>query len=105
MEMSTPLIPDTRKEELLRKGETVITYSVGRSMEPRLKSKQLHQLSPANWRDCTPGDIVFCKVNDSYFTHLVLEKSHTGLKIGNNFGYVNGFTTRVFGKVTKIFPL
>lgn len=88
----------------LLKGEKFNTYSDCKRMEPRLGHMQIHQLSPATWKDCMPGDIVFCIVKGNYYTYLVINKNEQdGLLIADNFGMKTGWTKTVFGKVTQIF--
>ena len=91
------------KQKLLQEGKTFETSEKGNSMVPLLKSGQKHVLEPINIEDVEIGDIVFCKVKGSYFTHLVTAKNEIkGVQISNNHGHVNGWTKNVFGKVIKI---
>ena len=92
------------KVRVLQEGQSITTSERGNSMEPKLKSGQLHDLSPVkNWEECEVGDIVFCKVRGNFYTHLVKAKNkEKGLQIGNNHGHVNGWTKQVYGRVTKI---
>jgi hypothetical protein len=91
------------KQKLLEEGKTFETSEKGNSMVPLLKSGQKHVLEPINIEDVEIGDIVFCKVKGSYFTHLVTAKNEIkGVQISNNHGHVNGWTKNVFGKVIKI---
>lgn len=92
------------KIEALERGETIVTSEKGNSMIPLIYSGQKHELSPENdWTKCEVGDIVFCRVHGRLFTHLVKAKNNEqGLQIGNNHGYINGWTKRVYGKVTKV---
>lgn len=91
------------KIDRLANGETFITTEGGNSMTPIIESKQPTKLAPCKWEDCEIGDIVFCKVHGSYFTHLVKGKNDKrGLLIGNNHGKINGWTKNVYGKVIEI---
>lgn len=91
------------KVERLLNGESFITKEKGNSMLPIIKSNQEHELSPATWEDVEVGDIVYCKVRKNYYTHLVKAKDPVqGCQIGNNRGNINGWTKKVYGKVTKI---
>jgi hypothetical protein len=95
---------DRDKMVRLLKGEKFNTYSGHKGMEPRLAARQIHQLSPALWNQCMPGDIVFCLVEGDYYTSLVISKSDiNGLLIADNHGVKIGWTKSVFGKVTQIF--
>ncbi len=91
------------KVEKLQKGETIISKEPGNSMTPILMSKQPVELTPCTWEECEKGDIVYCKVNGYHYTHLVKGKNQKrGLQIGNNHGHINGWTKKVYGKVTEI---
>ena len=80
-----------------------MTSEKGNSMVPLIKSGQEHRLSPERWENCEPGDIVYCKVRGSFYTHLVKAKNQEkGLLICNNKGGINGWTKAVFGKVVEI---
>jgi hypothetical protein len=72
-------------------------------MTPLIKSGQEHKLAPAKWEDVEQGDIVYCKVNGNFYTHLVKSKDiNRGVLIGNNRGRTNGWTRQVYGKVIEI---
>ena len=90
------------KLEKLEKGETFVTSEKGNSMSPIIKSGQDHKLAPAKLVDVKVGDIVFCKVRGSFYTHLVKGKGDRGVLIGNNKGGINGWTKQVYGKVIEI---
>lgn len=91
------------KQRLLEEGKTFETSEKGNSMTPLIKSGQKHILAPVTLENVEAGDIVFCKVKGSYYTHLVTAKNDKkGLQISNNHGYVNGWTKAVFGKVIEI---
>ena len=62
------------KQKLLEEGKTFETSEKGNSMVPLIKSGQKHILEPTKIEDVKVGDIVFCKVKGSYFTHLVTAK-------------------------------
>jgi len=87
------------KQKLLEEGKTFETSEKGNSMLPLIKSGQKHILAPITLEEVEVGDIVFCKVKGSFFTHLVTAK---GVQISNNHGYVNGWTKAVWGKVIEI---
>lgn len=91
------------KIEKLRKGETFVTKEYGNSMTPLIKSGQEHKLSPITLEEVNVGDIIYCKVKKSIFTHLVKAKNEKlGVLIGNNHGKINGWTKHVYGKVIEI---
>lgn len=92
-----------QKLERLLKGETFVTSEKGNSMLPRIASGQHHELTPCKWQDVKIGDVVYCKVKSSFYTHLVHDKcDNRGVLIGNNKGRINGWTKSVYGIVTKI---
>lgn len=98
---------DTRSvADRLASGETFINREPGNSMTPILASRQPVRLAPATWEDVEKGDIVYCKVRGSFYTHLVFAKQNDrGVLIGNNHGHKNGWTKQVFGKVVEILPV
>ena len=59
------------KREALAEGKTIITSEKGNSMTPLIFSGQKHKLAPCTLEEAQVGDIVYCKVNGRYFTHLV----------------------------------
>ena len=91
------------KMERLQRGESFITSEKGNSMIPLIKSGQDHRLAPIDPEDVSIGDIVYCKVKGRYFTHLVhaIDRKK-GWLIGNNHGYMNGWTRSIYGKVTEV---
>lgn len=90
------------KLERLKSGETFITSEKGNSMTPLLMSGQKHKLAPVKLTEVKTGDIVFCKVNGHYYTHLVWSTSpERGVLIGNNKKHANGWTKQVYGKVIE----
>ena len=56
------------------------------------------------WKKFKRGDMVLCKVNGKQYLHLVLQvdSSACRVRIGNNKGGVNGWTSTVYGIVTKV---
>lgn len=91
------------KIEKLAAGETIISKETGNSMLPLIKSKQPVKLAPATWEQIQPGDIVYCKVKGSLYTHLVQAIDPLkGCLISNNKGRINGWTKNVFGKVIEV---
>lgn len=91
--------------EKLLAGETIISKEPGNSMTPLIESRQPVEITPTTWEKVETGDIVYCKVRGSFYTHLVKAKNDKrGVQIGNNHGHINGWTKTVFGKVTKILP-
>lgn len=96
----------TNTAQRLLAGEEVVSREPGNSMTPRLKSRQPVRLAPATWEQVEPGDIVYCRVRGSFYTHLVKAKQpDRGVLIGNNHGRTNGWTKQVFGKVVEILPM
>jgi len=91
-----------RKLEKLQNGETFTTSEKGNSMNPLIKSGQEHVLAPATAEDVAVGDIVYCKVQGAFYTHLVKAKKNGLCLIGNNKGGINGWTKQVYGKVIKV---
>lgn len=91
------------KLEKLQNGETFITKEKGNSMMPLIKSGELHKLAPVTLEDIKVDDIVYCRVKGNWYTHLVKAVDEKkGCLIGNNKGHINGWTTKVFGKVIEV---
>lgn len=94
------------KVEQLTRGETVVSREPGNSMTPILKSCQAVELTPiSKVEKINIGDIVYCKVRGSFYTHKVHAVGDRGYLIGNNHGHMNGWTplSKIYGKVTKIY--
>ena len=73
-------------------------------MTPLIKSGQKHKLEPCKYEDVEMGDIVYCKVAGRYFTHLVTGfDERRGFQISNNHGHINGWTKKIYGKVTEVY--
>lgn len=91
------------KLERLKKGETFVTSEKGNSMFPIIRSGQEHKLAPVKLAEVKVGDIVYCKVKGSFYTHFVKAINETkGCLIGNNRGGVNGWTKQIYGRVIEI---
>lgn len=94
--------------ERLAIGESTQFRPKGNSMVPRIMSGQLVTVEPVPKEAIRPGDVVFCKVNGSYYVHVVqavFEKmGDIRFQIGNMKGRTNGIvgSNSVFGKVTRI---
>lgn len=89
----------------LRAGETVSFREGGNSMTPRIRHRQRCTYAPVNGPgDVKVGDMVFCKVGRSYFTHLVTAAKGDQYQISNNHGHVNGWVglSSIYGKVIRI---
>ena len=89
------------KVDKLLSGETIISKEPENSMTPLIKSKQPVELTPIIWEEAEVVDIVYYKVRGNLYTHLVKSKSDKrGCLIGSNRVRVNGWTKKVYGKVT-----
>lgn len=90
----TPLI------ERLKRGERVTFRPRGHSMKPRILDRQEVTLEP-----CTApavGDVVLCRVGARPYLHLVKATGPRGYQIGNMRGHINGWTTRIYGRVVEV---
>lgn len=92
--------------DTLLSGKTVQFRPKGRSMEPKIKSGQLITVEPISDLDSLQiDDIVFCKVSGAFYVHLIKNKKFSDkhyFLIGNNKHRINGWTTKIFGKVIDI---
>lgn len=96
--------PNTlNKIKRLLAGESFITKEPGNSMLPLYKSNEEYLLTPITWDKCKVGDVVFCKVKGSCFTHKVYSiDPKRGCLIGNYRGHMNGWTKNVYGLAHKL---
>lgn len=85
----------------LQAGKTVRFRPRGNSMMPIIESGQLVTVSP-DTLTVAVGDVVFCKVNGTFYVHLVKAIDGDRFQIGNNRGRINGWTKQVFGKVIAV---
>tara|TARA_Y100000310_G_scaffold233623_1_gene236506 strand:- start:208 stop:507 length:300 start_codon:yes stop_codon:yes gene_type:complete len=88
--------------EDLKDGLDVTFRPRGDSMSPLIRSGDLVTVEPVRPDDIRKGDIVLCSVGRSHFLHLVKAIRGGQFMIGNNKGRINGWTTKVWGKVTLI---
>ncbi len=98
----------SRYIEKLLAGETVQFRPHGNSMSGKVENGELVTVEPvSDSRMLAVGDIVLCKVHGREFLHLVkgIRRGSTTLfQIGNNRGHINGWTSNIFGKCTKVEP-
>ncbi len=93
----------------LQEGEEVSFRPRGNSMTPKIKSGQLVTVSP-DLTTLKVGDVVLCKVGKSQYLHYLVQSSQftsstenwIKYMIANARGHVNGWTTKVYGKVIRI---
>jgi hypothetical protein len=89
--------------ERLENGENVRLKPHGNSMTPIIKSGQPIVLSPVSHDELSVGDVVLAKVNGHWYIHKLTAIGDDGrYQISNNHGHVNGWTRRVYGRVTEI---
>lgn len=84
----------------LSQGKTVQFRPKGNSMNPRIKSGQL--VTVQSMAKYEKDDIVFCKVNGNFYVHKIVAVQEDRYQISNNHGHINGWTSKVFGKVIRI---
>jgi phage repressor protein C with HTH and peptisase S24 domain len=90
--------------EKLRKGETVQFRPRGNSMVPKIKSGALVTVEPASVETVEVGDVVLCVVEANEFLHYVKAIANGRAQIGNAKGRINGWTSRVFGRMVRVEP-
>jgi len=92
------------KIEQLQEGKRVTIKPKGNSMYPIIKSKQTVLVEPTRLKDCEVDDVVLCKVKGKVYLHLIKAKDKKrGVQICNKKGRINGWTKKVYGKVSVIF--
>lgn len=101
----------TAMRDRLLNGESIIGYKEGgNSMVPLLYSMEPVDIHPIN-RPINPKDIVFCRIGQRYYCHLVTailpakkdEPDKVRYQISNNHGHINGYTTadKIYGFVER----
>lgn len=74
-------------------------------MRGRIESGQLVTLSP-QLDALEVGDAVLCRVRGNTYIHIIKTIQGHGPKqqylIGNNHGRINGWTTTIYGVVTRV---
>lgn len=92
--------------EKLKNGQTVQFRPRGHSMTGRVNDGQLVTVEPvtmaSRFTALAVGDVVLCKVNGREYLHLIKAVKGVQYQIGNNKGFINGWTTQVFGKVVMV---
>lgn len=86
----------------LKAGKTAILKPKGQSMKGKIESGSKVTVDPIKVEDIVVGDIVLCHVKGKQYLHLVKEIKDGKFLIGNNRGYTNGWTDKVYGKAVKI---
>ena len=78
-------------------------YEFGDSLYPILESGQFCELAPITEK-VNVGDIVFCKVNGHYMTHMVdlVNESSGYCRIVDTSGNIFGWTKEIFAIATPI---
>lgn len=84
--------------EKLQKGEAVIAKPTGNSMTGRIESGQEVLIEPVKLEDLQKGDVVLCKVKGNQYLHIIKAIDNGRFLIGNNHGYINGWTRTIYGK-------
>lgn len=89
----------------LKTGSVVKFRPTGNSMNPKIKDRQLVTVRPLEPDEIPKkGDIVLCKVKGRQLLHLVRGVMGEEVCIENASGHVNGWTSQIFGIVTKVEP-
>jgi hypothetical protein len=78
----------------LAAGETVRFRPTGNSMVPLIRSRQQVTVAPCEPAMLEPGDIVLARVAGTIYLHLVSAVAGKRVRISNNRGRVNGWTSR-----------
>lgn len=87
----------------LEAGKTVRFRPRGPSMKGRIESGQLVTVEPITEKtQLRIGDIVLCKVRGKQYLHLIKGVREGLYLIGNNIGGINGWTSKIYGKVTAV---
>ncbi len=73
-------------------------------MTGRIESGQLCTIVPIDPAELEVGDLVLCKVAGNEYLHIVKAIDHGRYQIGNNRGFINGWTGPecIYGKCVKV---
>lgn len=86
--------------QVLLNKKSCLVHGIGNSMTPILKSGEVVRVNPITEDTVIKkGDIVLCRVNRNTYLHKVTGIKGNQYQISNNHGHVNGWTTKVYGKV------
>ena len=87
----------------LKENKDITIKPRGHSMSPKIDHKNKVTISP-DTSNIKKGDIVFCKVKNNHYIHLVTATNKDKYQISNNKGRINGWIGKkcIFGKVIKI---
>lgn len=80
----------------LSENEFVTFKPRGNSMVPKIKSGEevtIKRLNSEDKKNLKKNDIVFCKVKNNFYLHLISGVQKGQVQISNNHGYVNGWTS------------
>ena len=93
-----------RYVESLKAGEVVSFRPRGSSMSPKIESGNLVTVEPLRDKPPETGEVVLCEVAGAQYLHVVKAVQLKRVLIGNNRGYLNGWTPlkKVYGRVTKV---
>lgn len=86
----------------LQNNETVEFRPHGNSMTPRIYNGDLCRVSPCKLEELEIGDVVLCHVSGNDYLHLITAKREDRVQISNNHGYVNGWTSKIYGKLISV---
>lgn len=90
-----------RVQRELKEGGISKMKCIGNSMRPRIESHSIVTFKRCNEYEI--DDIVFCKVKDNIYVHLVLKvDTRKGYLIGNTKGKENGWTHIIWGKAINL---
>lgn len=85
----------------LEAGETITYVEHGNSMSPRMRDGVKVTVAPCKLEDLKVGDVALCKVKGAFYLHYVKALGEGRVLIGNAHGHLNGWTRRVFGRLTE----
>jgi len=88
--------------KLLQEGKMATIKPTGNSMKGKVDSGSIVTVEPISLDKVNINDIILCKVKGKQYLHLVKAKEKNRVLIGNNKGFINGWTSIVYGKVVKI---
>lgn len=84
----------------LQRGETCIVVGWGDSMTPRIRSGEAIVMAPVkSLKKLRKGEVVLAKVNGRIYLHKITAIRNGQFRISSNRGYVNGWTSTIYGRM------
>lgn len=72
-------------------------------MTPKIESGAEVTLEPiVDYESLKKGEVVLASIGRSVYLHLISSIDKNKVQISNNHGHVNGWTSKIFGRVVSV---